>query len=423
MESKSSECSRRAFFKISGTAGMGALLSPLAADARDGFQGIDTFLTAGEARVPTRIFGRTGIPVSILALGGMFDTGANQLILKQALRWGVTYWDTADCYGHGESEIGFGKYFAKYPQDRGKVFLVTKSDSRDPGGMSQLLARSLKRLNTSYIDLYFLHGVRSIDELDDHTRKWARKAKADGKIKLFGFSAHRNMAELLAAAAKRDYIDGIMLTYNFRTMHAPEMKAAIDACVQAGIGLTAMKTQAGRSWLGGGAEKAGAAMVETFIQKGMTKHQAKLKAVWTNSHIASICSQMPDMTILKANVAAAMDTAPLTSRQMRLLEQYALETADQYCAGCGHICEAAVAGRVPIGDIMRFHMYRRSYGRLDWAQEHFHRLGPEVHRCLAHTDFAAAERCCPQKMPIARLMRQALEDFTPMLYKKDGEIS
>jgi hypothetical protein len=106
-----------------------------------------------------------------------------------------------------------------------------------------------------------------------------------------------------------------------------------------------------------------------------------------------------------------MDTAPLTSRQMRLLERYALATAHQYCAGCGHICEAAVAGRVPIGDIMRFHMYRQSYGRLDWAREHFRRLGPAVHRRLAQLDYDPAERCCPQKMPIARLMRQALEDF------------
>ncbi len=412
MASNSKRWSRRDFFRITGTAGIGALLSPLSAEARVKSRGIDTLPSTVEARMPTRTFGRTGIQVPILALGGMFDTGANQLILKQALRWGVTYWDTADCYGNGESETGFGKYFAKYPQDRGKVFLVTKSDSRDPDEMSRMLARSLERLNTTYIDLYFLHGVRSIDELDDRTRKWARKAKTDGKIKLFGFSTHRNMAELLAAAAKLDYIDGIMLAYNFRIMHEPEMKAGLDACVQAGIGLTAMKTQAKRSWLGGGrAEKAGAELVETFIEKGMTEHQAKLKAVWSNPRIASICSQMPDMTILKANVAAAMDTAPLTSRQMHLLEPFALETAHQYCAGCGHICEAAVAGRVPIGDIMRFHMYRQSYGRLDWAREHFRSLGPAVHRRLAQLDYGPAERCCPQKMPIARLMRQALEDF------------
>jgi uncharacterized protein len=413
MASESKRWSRRDFFKITGAAGMGALLNPLAAGARVASQGGDPLAAAGKGRLPTRTFGRTGVQVPILALGGMFDTGANQLILKQALRWGVAYWDTADCYGHGESEVGFGKYFAKYPQDRPKIFLVSKSDARDPEGMTRLLAQSLQRLNTSYIDLYFLHGVRSIDELNDDTRQWAKEAKAAGKIKFFGFSAHRNMAALLTGAAKLDYIDGIMLAYNFRIMHKPEMKAAIDACVQAGIGLTAMKTQAKSSWLAfDAAEKAGAELVKEFIGKGLTEHQARLKAVWTNPHIASICSQMPDMTILQANVAAAMDTAPLTSRQMRLFERYAAETAVQYCAGCGHICEGAVAHGVPICDIMRLHMYRQSYGRLDWAREHFQKLGPDVHRRMAGADYNAAERRCPQKMPIARLMRQALEDFT-----------
>jgi len=196
-------------------------------------------------------------------------------------------------------------------------------------------------------------------------------------------------------------------------MHTPEMKAAVDACKQAGIGLTAMKTQAERSWLKSSrAEKAGAELMEAFIEKGLTEQQAKLKAVWSNPDIASICSQMPNMTILKANVAAALDTTPLTSSEMRLFEQYALETADQYCSGCGHICESVVAGRVPVSDIMRYHMYGQSYGHLDWARRHFSELGPEAHRRMAQIDFREAEQRCPRKMPIAGLMKKALEDFT-----------
>jgi predicted aldo/keto reductase-like oxidoreductase len=412
MSDKSNGCTRRDFFKAAGAAGVGALLNPLAVNAQIAEKGNDELLAAGQARVPTRSFGKTGVQVSMLALGGMFDISANQLMLRQALNWGVTYWDTADCY-HSGSEAGIGKYFTKYPQDREKVFLVSKSDARDPDGISQLLARSLQRLSTSYIDLYFIHGMRSIDELDGDTRRWAEKAKADGKIRFFGFSAHRNMEALLTRAAKLGYIDGIMLTYNFRNMHTPEMKAAVAACLEAGIGLTAMKTQAERSWLNADqVEKAGTELMETFIKKGMSEQQAKLKVVWSNPNIASICSQMPNMTILKANVAAAVDAAPLTSQELRLFEQYALETADQYCTGCGHICETAVSGRVPVSDIMRYHMYGHSYGRLDWAREQFCKLGPDIYRNMAQIDFSTAERRCPQRIPIARLMKQALEEFS-----------
>ena len=48
------------------------------------------------------------------------------------MKMGVTYWDTADSYGGGENEEAIGAYFAKYPEDRKKVFLVTKTAATDP---------------------------------------------------------------------------------------------------------------------------------------------------------------------------------------------------------------------------------------------------------------------------------------------------
>jgi len=412
MKKESKGCTRRDFFKVTGAAGVGAMLSPLAADASLRTENENHLLAAGEAKVPTRPFGKTGRNVSILSLGGMFDIGANQLMLRQALRWGVTYWDTADCYGNGVSEEGFGKYFSKYPEDREKVFLVTKSDERSPDGMTRLLDRSLKRMNTSYIDLYFVHGVRTLDELGDNTRRWAEKQKADKKIRLFGFSTHKNMEELLAKAPGLGYIDGIMMTYNYRNMHTPEMKKAVAACVKAGIGLTAMKTQARKTWLGQlKSNPVGDKLMASITKKGWTEHQAKLKAVWTNNDIAAICSQMPNMTILKANVAAAVDPTQLSSEEMGLFEQHALATADQYCTGCGQICESTISAEVPISDIMRYHMYGQSYGHLDWARAHFQELPNDVQQQLAKADFEEAERRCPQGMPIANLMRQAVKDF------------
>ena len=402
MQKKRKGCSRRQFLKLAGVTGLGSLLGTQAGAAPPS-EG--SLARQNETlKVPTRPFGRSGRQVSILALGGMFDIAANQLMLKQALRWGVTYWDTADCYQHG-SEDGIGQYFAKYPQDRSRVFLVTKSDDRDPQGLSRLLDRSLKRLNTTYIDLYFVHGMRHIDELNDDTRRWAEKAKAQNKIRLFGFSTHSNMEQCLLAASKLGWIDGIMMAYNYRTMHSERMQAAVSACAAAGIGLTAMKTQAGASWFSSGAED----LHKQFMPKGLTEEQAKLKAVWQNPHIASICSQMDSMKLLKANVTAAADPTSLSALDMRRLQRYAQQTAGQYCRGCGLICETAVGGGVPIGDVMRYHMYGLSYGRNDWAQAHFNSLAPEARRKMAALDYAEAERRCPQKMPIARLMRAALD--------------
>jgi predicted aldo/keto reductase-like oxidoreductase len=391
--------SRRDFLKTTGTAGLGAVLAP-------GSQ----FAEAGEPNIlPKRSFGKTGAKVSILSLGGMFDIASNQIMMKQAIRWGVTYWDTADCYQRG-SEKGIGKYFSKYPQDRSKVFLVTKSDARDADGMTRLLDRSLERMKTDYIDLYFAHGIYSIDELDESTKRWADKAKAAGKIRFFGFSAHSNMEACMQGAAELGWIDGIMMTYNYRLMHTDRMKRAVDACEKAGIGLTAMKTQ------GGGPVKTDTdtelQMAGRFLQKGFTDAQARLMAVWQNPNISSICSQMPNMTILMSNVAAGLNRTHLSSKDSELLQRYAVETHSDYCAGCANICESAVNRQVPIGDVMRYLMYCRDYGERDYAIARFNTISENVRMRMADCDYSAAEQRCPQKMAIGKLMREAVKEFS-----------
>lgn len=239
MTEKGTKLSRRQFMKTAGLAGVSAAVAGKYSVAQSAQE------TVGAKEVPKRTFGKTGEKVSILSLGGIIDFRQNQLLLNQAIKMGVTYWDTAEGYINGASEEGIGKYFEKYPDDRKKVFLVTKSKSRDPEGLNMALKTSLERLKTSYVDLYFIHAVDNVEEsLTPEIKQWAKKAKADGKIRYFGFSTHANVPECLAAAAKLNWIDGIMMTYNYRTMVGDQLKAAVDACAKAGIGLTAMKTQA-----------------------------------------------------------------------------------------------------------------------------------------------------------------------------------
>jgi len=195
--------------------------------------------------MPVRPFGNTGINVSILSFGGSLDTSLSMLVLRQAFKWGVTYWDTANTYMGGRSEKGIGKYLEKFPRDRQHIFLVTKSHAWTLKGLSRDLDLSLERMRTDYIDLYFLHSVRKIGQLDDGIKSWAEKKKAEGKIRMFGFSTHGNMEECMLGASKLGWIDGIMMRYNYRLMHSDDMRRAVDACTKAGIGLTAMKTQGG----------------------------------------------------------------------------------------------------------------------------------------------------------------------------------
>jgi hypothetical protein len=403
---KEKNVSRRDFVKTLGVVSVGSLVGAGQALAQSNAPAATTPTPIKVVKVPTRPFGRTGVPVSMLALGGIFDIVSNQLVLQQALDWGVTYWDTAAGYNGGKSEGGIGMFLEKNPQARKNLFLVTKHDG---GQMTDALNQSLEKLKTDYIDMYFLHGLGNTNRLNDDLKAWVEKAKADKKIRFFGFSTHSNMETCLQEAAKLGWVDGIMLKYDFSLMQTDAMKAAVDAATKAGIGLTAMKTQS-KSPIATETE-ADLKMGGHFIQRGFTQQQAKLKAIWENPQIATICSQMPNLNVLHSNIAAALDKTSLTAADHAALREYAAATRSRHCAGCAQFCEAAFAHQVPVGDVMRALMYHRSYGDRELARTVFRQLPATARRGLAGFDYAAAERACPHGLPIAQLMQEATELF------------
>ena len=364
---------------------------------------------AGKPALPRRKLGKTGVEVSVLALGGMFDTINNQLLLRQARTWGMNFWDTAEGYGNGLSEDGYGRFVARNVDARKDLFLATKLHAGEPAAMTAGLDKSLKRLATDYVDLFYTHGISDFKEIaaPKPVKQWASEMKKAGKIRFFGFSSHTNMEDCLLSASKEDWIDVVMFTYNFRLMNTAKMKDAIAACVGKGIGLVAMKTQ------GGGQVKtdseAELQMAGQFLKRGFTDKQAKIKAVLENPNIASICSQMPSLTILSANVAAALDRTSFSRSDFELLERFAAETEESYCAGCGRICHEAVGGAAPVSDIMRCLMYYHDYGERDLAREVYAGLPEHVRAGLTQVDYSLAEKACPQKLAISRLMREASE--------------
>ncbi len=402
-ETKTPGLTRRGFLKTAGfgavaATGMAAGLGAVPALAQD---------AAKPATMPKRKLGKTGAEVPILTLGGMFDTINNQLMLKQAVNWGITYWDTAEVYGNGQSEEGMGRYFGKNPAARKDIFLVTKLVA-GKGDFETRFVQCLKRLQTEYVDLFYVHGISSFSDITPDILAWMEKAKASGRIKNIGFSTHSNMADCLSAAAKSGWVDACMFSYNFRIMGEAKMQAAMDASHKAGMGLVAMKTQGQGPQLPESAAEV--KMLDAFLKKGFSDKQAKLKAVWADERIATVCSQMPNLSILSANVAAARDQTALAAGDFELLQQYAHETKSGYCAGCSGVCDEAVAGlSAPVNEVMRCLMYYHDYKEQDLARNVFAGLPEEFRQGLDRLDFSQAEKACPQGLAIAELMRQAKE--------------
>jgi predicted aldo/keto reductase-like oxidoreductase len=222
-------------------------------------------------------------------------------------------------------------------------------------------------------------------------------------------------------------------------MGTDRVKAAIEACAKAGIGLTAMKTQAklpstvppppksmtpeelaarkayyaklidkmGLEAPGAPPNELAAKLTERFRNKGFSMEQAKLYLIWENTHIATICSAMYNMTFLTQNAAAAAGKVQLTQKDKDLLSLYANQTAHQYCAGCTRHCQSGAEEDLPIGVVMRSLMYARDYGDRDLGRTTFQSLPSEVRRAIEKTDYAGAERRCPNGLAIGSLMREA----------------
>jgi predicted aldo/keto reductase-like oxidoreductase len=401
---------RRNFLKTAGLAGVGSVIAAAKANAGD------ANAPAAQPpiqKVPKRKLGRTGVEVPILSLG--FGRPGEQAILRQSLDWGVNYWDTSLAAANGASEQSIGEFIAKNPDRRKDIFLVTKENkSKTPDDLEKCLQTSLKRLNTAYIDFYCgIYMVNGQTQFTDEVRKWAEGAKKRGAIKHFGFSTHENMSRCLMAASKLDWIDAIMMSYNFRLSQDTQMQDAIDACHKAGIGLIAMKTQAMRQRRGPADANAAAAEAEAdkkmlahFLEKGFTEGQAKIKAVMDDQRFSTVCSAMNSTTMLMTNIAVALDKTKLAADDMDMLKYYAQATCSGYCAGCAHICEPAASG-VPVGDIMRALMYHDSYGDIAHAKSVFAEIPADVKQRLLSVDYSTAEHVCPNRMPIGKLVADA----------------
>ncbi len=406
MKNEHSKVNRRDFLRTVGVSGLSlGFASKAMADANEPNAPAKEQQT-GLPQLPMRKFGNTGQDVSALSLGAI-QLVDSQVVLTSSLKWGMTYWDTAYGYTNGNSELCIGKFLEKNPDARKKLFIATKaSGARSIDDVESRLQESLKRMNTDYVDvLYGVHGLNNISQLKDELRPWAEDAKKKGLIKYFGFSTHSNMAQNLYAASKLGWVDAILTTYNFRLTKDAGMQKAIDACHKAGIALTAMKTQKSVTVSTDEDKK----LIEHFAAKGFSEGQAKIKAVLEDERIAAATVGMNSVSLINENVAAVLDKTKLSQQDKIVLEQYAKDTCSGYCAGCAHICGEAVPQAPFVNDVMRSLMYHNSYGDKQLARQTFAGIPAEARAKLLKVDYSAAEARCPQRMPIGRLMAQAVD--------------
>ena len=162
-----------------------------------------------------RIFGKTGVKVSILALGGCgvgyVDQEEADIAIQLAIDNGINMIDVAPTYG--QAELRLSKWIQQYRKD---FFLAEKTLKRTKKSAERQLKRSLQRLGTDNFDLYQFHSVSNFNELDqilskDGAMEAFRDAKESEIIKYIGITGHENMQVLKKALEISDDIDTVLL--------------------------------------------------------------------------------------------------------------------------------------------------------------------------------------------------------------------
>lgn len=352
--------------------------------------------------MPKRVLGKTGERIPILLQGGSMAWDSKwDHKLPEAVRNGITYFDAASSYTGGMNEVAIGNFLER-TKLRKDVWLTSKSHHSEPDAFERDLDQSLSRMKTTYVDMYYLHGLEDPNALSPALLAKVEHLKKQKKLKFFGFSCHSgNVAELLQLAAKTAWVDSVMFRYNFRQYGNKELNLAIDACAKARVGLIAMKTQ--------GSAVSFESAWQKFQQTGKwNKFQAVLKAVWADERITATVSEMDSLEKIRENAAAARDTQPLGAIEVEELRRYAAATRSLACDGCDHICTRHIDAPIPVGTTLRYLMYHDSYGKQEQARALYRAL-PEAARRLDAVDFAAASAACPNGLDVAQHLKRAAE--------------
>lgn len=342
---------------------------------------------SGQSVMLHRPLGKTGLKMSLLGFGAMRTS--DPAVIRQGIDQGINNIDTARRYMDGHNE----EIVATAMGDlRKKLVVTTKIPVGQVDRMRADVEASLTALNSDYIDILLLHALKRDDEVNN--AEWMgllAELKKAGKIRFAGFSTHSNMAALLRTAITNKFYDVVLTAYNFKADQ--DLALAISEASKAGIGVIAMKTQAG-----GYTEAA---------TEGLNPHQAALK--WALNHDGVSCA-IPSMVTfeqLQENLAIMGEKFGWMDR--KTLHRYGQAIDKKLCRLCGQCAGACQAG-VAISDIQRCLMYAEGYRDESLALRTYAEIGTGA-------DLTACRNCpgcqvtCPHGVEIAANLARAMQRF------------
>jgi predicted aldo/keto reductase-like oxidoreductase len=295
---------RREFVQTTAAASAAVAITPLAGCSSSPFD---------PKGLPTSILGNTGVRVPRLGFGcgsrwmSIEDDDKAIEVLEYAFNNGLYYWDTAADYGNdnisSEERVGMA-----LKERRDQVFLVTKVAERDADEAKQTIERSLKRLQTDYINLLHVHSINSVEDAESLGDKGKvlevmHDYRDQGIVRHIGFTGHTTAEGMKRAAELYDF-EVMMIALNHQVASGKERfeELPVPFAAEKGMGVVAMKVVRPRETVAGLA-------VSDLIRYALTLDHFNLANIGHSS-----------LEVLKENLALLREFKPLDSQKMEELK-------------------------------------------------------------------------------------------------------
>ncbi|MGE5360261.1 MAG: aldo/keto reductase [Bacteroidales bacterium] len=359
------------------------------------------------AHPPTnvRTLGRTGLEVPIVGMG----TAYAMELVSAALDSGIRYLHTSSSYSERNHERLLGSALrsrrrdsfvlgtspdlpARFPAD-GSPSMDVGVDF-DPGVIATSMHASLRLLGLDHVDVYYLAsvGTRRTALHEPYIRAY-QQLKREGLTRFIGIITHSHEPEVITAATESGAWDVVVTAYNFRQSHRAAVADAIAAAARAGLGVIAMKTQAGVYW-------------DRFHLRKINM-RAALKWVLQNEHVHTVIPAFSNFDELREDLEVMANPAltPGERSDLKLGERAGLTGVFcQQCGGCLPQCPL----RVNVPALMRASMYQAGHGRPDKGRRLLAGWAPADIPC------AGCSRC-HVKCALGLDVRAAALDVVPLL--------
>jgi len=346
-----------------------------------------------------RTLGKTGLTLPVVSMGVMNADVPG--LLRRAYELGIRHFDTAAVYQNGRNEEMVGQVI-KEMGVRDKVVISTKRPSRNrPPNVAEAKKQfvegvedSLRRLQMDHVDVLYHHAVDSVEDAQaEGPLEALQSLKKDGKTRFIGISTHKTV-DVLNEAIRLNLFDVGLVMLNYTMAHDASVLSTIEKATKSGMGIVAMKTQAG------GTVKPDAKLPKELPAESQT---ALLKWVLNHEFVTTAIPGFSSYEHLEQDFSVARNLA-YTREEERFLTDKTFAANAEFCRQCGE-CKQACPKQVDIPVLMRSHMYAVQYRNIGMARQMLASAAPGrgLEAC------AACESCpvtCRNAVQIARKIAQ-----------------